>query len=444
MVGKLVMKKNNIPLFLVIISALVLLGILGLHNSPTAAAKSAASVVQEIALQEDKPVNGWVVCKDLGVGPVPGLSGNRQRIRLCHQAGWEVDTYCLRPDLPVPLVGGSCQRTGPDTYWCGNGLQPLKEYRIRQTPTPTPTETLTPTPSPTPTQTSTQTPTTQATQPTLVPYPTEYPTPRPKPGGLGYRQVLSSAWNLFRLNPARSQALPPTPTPFRPLHPTPSQPVGELALAPTLPTLTILKLPGIDLTAGTEPVVLRIKPDTKKFHAGRPLKISFMIGPDCEFGDGNACLNVYQDLLGAEISLLTVHSGLGGEAQSLRHALEGSGFDQAGLPLNEVEKNLKGLLNSTVRISQGTRGEADLRIIAAIRLPARQVREYIEMPANEILAYAARQNSELLPYLHPNEPLIVLETCGWRMSGEAKPAGLPDTSASIYLLVMGQTQSIGP
>lgn len=419
------------------IATLLVLGAVLFRESLVASAESAPLEKHLVAVQDEKPINGWVVCKDLGIGPVPGLSGNKQRVRLCHAQGWKVDTYCLRPDLPVPLIGGSCVRTGADTYWCGNGLQPLKEYRIQQVPTPTPT--LTTTSTFIPTATSTQVPT-APTQPTVIRYPTEYPTPRPKPGGLGYRQLFSYAWNLLRSKPAVGQVQNSTPTPFRPLHPTLAFTPEIQPPPPALETVKESKIPGIELTAGKNPLSLRIKPDTKKINAGKNIKITFNLGADCEYGDGNACVNAYMDTLGAEITVLTVHSGLGGEAQELRQALEGTGFDQAGVTLQEVRRNLQNLVDSSVKISRGAQGEADLRVIAAVRLPARQVRTYIELPVTEILAYAAQQNPELLPYVHPDEPLILLETCGWRMPGENLPPGLPDTSASIYLLVMGQAR----
>ncbi len=104
---------------------------------------SAAPHVPINLLQIEKPVDNWIVCRDLGVGDVPGLPQPRQRVQLCHEQGWRVNTYCLRPEAPVPLVGTRCQRINENTYWCGNGLQPLREYRIVDQPPETPTPTAT-------------------------------------------------------------------------------------------------------------------------------------------------------------------------------------------------------------------------------------------------------------------------------------------------------------
>jgi hypothetical protein len=448
------------------LSAIVLIIFMGfVARQVRSGTASAASVFPKIQAQTNKPVEGWVVCKDLGIGTVPGLSGTHQRIRLCHQEGWIVNTYCLRPDLPVPLLGGFCTRINEDTYNCGRGLQPLKEYQVRQTPTVSPLPTDTPTPTltqtnpPTQTQTPTQTnvpeiPTTQTNTPIVMPtqpvvfYPTPIPTYRPSPGGYGFRQLLRLA--LGRIYPfvVSSQAFLPSPTPFRPLHPTPTP-------QPTLvidPSYTYLQLPStpqnipynpraldfdtLQLNSGQSQVRIRFKPDTPRINEGKPIQIVFHTNTECQFGDGNACVNTYRDRTGAEVTFFTIHSGIGGEAQPLRNAVEGTGFDQAGLPLNQVRKNLQTLLGSEVIIQQDDKEQTGLEIAAVVRLPARLVRDYINTPVNEALTVAAQYDSDLSSLLDSGQPLIVVETCGWRMPGESNPDNLPDTSASIYLFVI--------
>jgi hypothetical protein len=130
------------------------------------------------ATSAEKPVDGWIVCQDLGIGPVPGLPGPRQRLLLCHPSGWQVRVYCLDTTKPPPPIGHSCTRTGWDTYRCGKIYQPLREYRIQTTPTSTPT------PSPTATQTPTLTPTATATS-TSTPAPVVVTPVRVRPGGGG-------------------------------------------------------------------------------------------------------------------------------------------------------------------------------------------------------------------------------------------------------------------
>ena len=120
-------------------------------HSPAMQAKAAplgsmAAPLEYMAAPLDalKPVDGWYVCKNLGFGAVPGVSNLRQRLKLCHDAGWEFYTYCTQPGLPVPPVGRKCIRISEDVYECGAGNQHLREYRTLQTPvdTATPTATL--------------------------------------------------------------------------------------------------------------------------------------------------------------------------------------------------------------------------------------------------------------------------------------------------------------
>jgi hypothetical protein len=128
-------------------------------RSPTIQAKAAPLKNMAAPLEAPKPVDGWYVCRNLGIGAVPGVPDPRQRLKLCHDSGWEVYTYCTQPGLPVPPVGRRCTRIGGDTYQCGARNQRVREYRILQTPvdtaTPTATQviisTSTPTLTPTPT-----------------------------------------------------------------------------------------------------------------------------------------------------------------------------------------------------------------------------------------------------------------------------------------------------
>lgn len=120
-----------------------------------------------------QPSEGWTVCADLGVGPVPGLDITRQRFRLCSDTGWEILVYCLQPELPVPPIGTICSEIDPGVFWCGDTVQQLQFYAIAQRPTP-----ATPTPVRTRTATSTITNTVTATaRPSGTPANT--PTARP-------------------------------------------------------------------------------------------------------------------------------------------------------------------------------------------------------------------------------------------------------------------------
>lgn len=138
-------------------------------------------------LQATKPVTGWYVCRDLGIGSVPGVPDPRQRLQLCHNDGWTVNVYCTQVGLPVPPLGRSCTRIGAEKYSCGADYQILREYRILETPVDTPV------PNATPTQFSTPPP---ATATEIIPT-------RPPTGGEGnlpqVRRLIFTEISIFTL-----------------------------------------------------------------------------------------------------------------------------------------------------------------------------------------------------------------------------------------------------
>jgi hypothetical protein len=160
-----------------------------------------------VSQPKDMPIDGWVICEDLGIGEVPGHTP-AQRFRLCNGDSWELLAYCLNQSLPAPPEGTVCERINEDTFWCGDEYQPIRIYEIQPTSTAVPTETatrtatpaptkthtpthtLTHTPTHTPTHTSTHTPTNTPTHTpthtptlTITPSPTYTPTRRPRMGG---------------------------------------------------------------------------------------------------------------------------------------------------------------------------------------------------------------------------------------------------------------------
>ncbi|HCE17155.1 MAG TPA: hypothetical protein DEQ80_04785 [Anaerolinea thermolimosa] len=175
--------------------ALTLL-VFSLTRAPQAVTASSSS---RALSQETLPLHGWTVCVDLGVGPVPGQSGNLQRVRMCHGDGWQVDTFCLEPAKPVPQVGVMCSMVSSTDFWCGDEVQQLREYQIQQTPPPAPP----PTATPSPTSTTTPVPTTAAPPPPVPNTPQASSTPivlqptvfaRPSPGGAGNSGLLFSTF----------------------------------------------------------------------------------------------------------------------------------------------------------------------------------------------------------------------------------------------------------
>lgn len=161
---------------------------------------------KNVSQPKTMPVDGWIICEDLGFGEVPGHTP-AQSFRLCNGDVWEVLAYCLNQSLPAPPVGTVCELINEDTFWCGDDYQPLQIYEIQPPSTAVPTKaaTLTPTRTPSPIHTSTSTPTSTPTHtptytpthtpthtptftPTFTPTPspTYTPTIRPRMGGHRY------------------------------------------------------------------------------------------------------------------------------------------------------------------------------------------------------------------------------------------------------------------
>jgi hypothetical protein len=146
------------------------------------------TAAQAAQLLSEKPVSGWYVCRDLGIGSVPGLPDLRQRIQLCHNEGWTINTYCTQPGLPAPPLGKSCTRIGKEKYSCGANNQIVREYITLSTPVDTATPVDTSTPNATQTQTITPPPATATATPSMTPPPataTQNQPPRPPVGGEG-------------------------------------------------------------------------------------------------------------------------------------------------------------------------------------------------------------------------------------------------------------------
>ena len=405
---------------------LILAGLLLISSRPAPAAPEAPA---EFSFQApgDKPRYNWRVCEDLGVGPVPGVPDNRQRFRLCHNQGWQLLTFCVQPSRPPPAVGTICSRINDDTYWCGNGIQNLREYAILQTPAPTPT----PTPTFTPTPTSTGTP-----PPPAAPPATLRPTSPPsilraaRPGGLGLVAAVQRPAQ-GDLTPTRTPFLPLsiTPTPIQPLHPTPVAPVAS-SLVSSAPTLNFY---GVALNDHSQRVRIQIIPPNKKVNDGKSIVITFIPGDKCKFGDGRACVSAYLTENLGEVDFLTVHSGVGGEAQAFRNAVEGSGENQAGFPLKQVLANLRQLSGAEVVIIQGGQVYTGFRLAVVSRIPATSLKAYFREPIQSALDTAAALDPALVPYLNAAQPQLVFETCGWKMPGEPWAPGVTGTSASVYL-----------
>lgn len=271
---------------------------------------------------------------------------------------------------------------------------------------------------------------------------------------------------ISRVDKAALQAaldsLNATSTPFRPSAPTPwqqspPQQALDVPLAPTLiPTefpqaglpnqpvpvrvVPILLEPSLDFYgidfSSRQKVTIMIYPPDKKVNRGKPIRLSFIPAENCRFGTKKACVYAYKPSVSGNVIILTVHSGVGGQAQSFRHALEGTGINRAGLELEAVQRNLKNLAGAEVVIEQGGRKVSQRMVDGLARIPARALGRYFKAPLAEILEIAANQTPHATAWVIPQAPILVIETCGWKMNGEAGAQNVSDTTGSIYLAVI--------
>ena len=553
------------------------------------------------------PTYNWFVCEDLGFGTVPGVPDPRQILRLCHNQGWEIRTYCLQPGLLAPPVGTTCSHTPEDTYWCGDTYQLLQEFAQDVTPTasPIPSATDTTRPSSTPTATvptSTPVPTTltptitelstytppptltprltssatatpsatntlpaspSATAPTatpqtpggpsltpgeqtLTPGPTSTPvtstaqfsptpgptststltptpspsvtptvsrtpvlippisTQRPQPGGTGNLMMIGfggvvlgllafvlgfvglllmvpglpvvigseisriggytsrmshrvrflallgliglavlvgilAVLGLPRLlvGPPSSATVPLefglfeperiTATPFQPRHPTPEfAPVPQSVGASTWDSI------GLNFSPQTAAwVQIWIDPAGPQVNGGQPIEVAFRPAESCKFGDQQACVVTSQGLI-----FLTVHSGYGGEGQLFRHALEGSGLNAAAFSLETVQSNMQALQYAQVAIATDGRQQGGLQVQTVVRIPPDRLEEYFALPVEAALELVGNLNPADWAAIDPDKPMLVFETCGWRLPGEPGSEHASATTGSVYVTVI--------
>ncbi len=403
-------------------------------------------------LQEPRPIYDWYVCEEMGVGSVPGVSDPRLRFRVCHNEGWELLAYCLQPNWPPPEEGAACALIDDNTFWCGEGLQNLREYAILQTPIPTTTPTLAQTAAPTPTATATPvtatptpaTPLATATStpaagtitpsaPTATPaaptatQPSAIATQRPSPGGQGYL-----GWLVSLFTPPRG-----TPTPFQPLPPTPAFVEPQPAeVGASDPASSDTGFYGIDFANPWERIRIKIYPPGWQINGGKPIVIAFTPGQSCEYGERRACTNTYIAEQGGETTFVSVHSGVGSEAEPFRRAVEGFGFDQTGYPLRKIQARLRDLQGAEVEIVQGDTVVSGLMLSVAVRIPPKYMQDYLSAALPDALGLAEAINPAMSGVLSPAEPQVVFETCGWKMPWEPWLPGMTSTNASIYLGVI--------
>jgi hypothetical protein len=210
-----------------------------------------------------------------------------------------------------------------------------------------------------------------------------------------------------------------------------NQPVPTPTDALDTPATPVMDEMGAFFSSG-ERVVLRIAPP-EAVNGGRSIKIAFQPGEDCEYGSGQACVSRHRN---GQVILLTVHSGLGGEGEAFRSAVEGTGLNLAFYSFERIQRNLAALGGVPVRIQAGSSGRDDLQLDAVVRIPPARLEAYFARPFDESLEEAAQSSSQLQAALDSGKNLLIFEICGWQIPGEPAAPEVSPTTASIYLGVI--------
>ena len=198
----------------------------------------------------------------------------------------------------------------------------------------------------------------------------------------------------------------------------------------------------INFNQGSQQIVVKVFPNSKRINNGNPVVIKFFPSDSCEFGDKRACVYELQFDNNLSVKWISIHSGIGGEAQAFRNAVEGTSIDQAGYSLNQINQNIATISGAPVEIHQGEAIVGNLELMALVRIPSNQVSNYLALPIEQAFNFAAQLDPTLLTALESNSELLVIETCGWKIPGEQTKRGLPNTSSSIYIGIIRQTTPV--
>lgn len=259
-------------------------------------------------------------------------------------------------------------------------------------------------------------------------------------GGLGWswrqanRHPLAQAreglaWVLPSATPFQPQG--PTLTAFRPPAATlTAAPPAVASAAPPEPT----PAPGAEFAAlfmqgADRPAALRIAPPAA-VNGGRELAMHFTPAGSCPYGSGLACLSRH---LGGRVTLLTIHSGLGGEGEVFRAAVEGSGLNLAFFSLPQIQRSLAALSGAPAALRVGEQARDDLTLARVVRVPPRRLAAYFSRPFDEALAAAAEDDPAVAELLAQGGDLLLFEICGWQLPGEAWAEGVTPSTGSVYL-----------
>ncbi len=225
----------------------------------------------------------------------------------------------------------------------------------------------------------------------------------------------------------------PTATPFQPALP--AEMAAVPAEEPPAPDLASEHFFEVDFGNSTDWVQIQITAVDESIGRDGSIQISFIPGPTCNFGDSHACVNIHPNA-GQNLIFLTIHSGVGGEGQAFRHAIEGTGINRAGYSLERVNENLQGLTGAAVAIQQGGQKSEGYSLAGVSRIHPSHVQDYLNMPVEQAYQYALQLDPALADSIDPQRPVLVFETCGWRMPGESWYPGITATTGSIYVAVI--------
>lgn len=187
----------------------------------------------------------------------------------------------------------------------------------------------------------------------------------------------------------------------------------------------------IDISPTGEKISIIIVREEGKEPLGSELTISFLPGEQCHFGDGRACMYKFDDSNDNNVILASVHSGMGGEGESFRDFIEGTGINHGLFSTDQVAKNIQSITNSEIHINQGETIINGLVLHDIVRIPPAFIEKYLSLPVDQTLTLIDEITGRNLGFF--NQDLFILETCGWRLPDENHHSDYPNSMQSIYL-----------
>lgn len=187
----------------------------------------------------------------------------------------------------------------------------------------------------------------------------------------------------------------------------------------------------IDFSPGTQQIVVSIQPEGRYFNSKTPVEIAFLPDEQCDYGDGKACIYSFFTSNSRRVIFVSVHSGVGGEGEEFRDALEGTGINQGLLTADRVETNLRAFFGADISLFQGEKESLGQELIAVVRIPPEHLQVYLALPVEKALDFALKL-SALEPVIYQHN-LLVFETCGWWLPGDRQAPGVSGTTGSVYL-----------